>query len=137
MGISPPLVLGQLSVPPLPPATIRRPRLTEAVRRGLQGPATLVCGPAGSGKTVLVASAVRRLRVEPVGPSAATAPAARARVIDRDPRRRAGIHRGRGGGALRRARCRARARADPRPPPPDRGLGRRSAAGRADHPAPR
>ncbi|HEY6890166.1 MAG TPA: NACHT domain-containing protein, partial [Solirubrobacter sp.] len=63
MGISPPLVLGQLAVPPLPPATIARPRLTEAVHRGLKGPVTLVCGPAGSGKTVLVSSAVADTRV--------------------------------------------------------------------------
>ena len=40
-------------------ALVRRPRLLEALQRGTGGPVTLVTGPAGSGKTVLVRSWVR------------------------------------------------------------------------------
>lgn len=46
----------QLAPPPLPSYLVRRARLTERLARGAVGPTTLVCGPAGSGKTVLIAS---------------------------------------------------------------------------------
>ena len=42
--------------PPLLPAdAIARPRLTAAILEGVAGPLTLVCAPAGFGKTVAVA----------------------------------------------------------------------------------
>ncbi|WP_229911281.1 LuxR C-terminal-related transcriptional regulator [Streptomyces aurantiogriseus] len=44
----------------MPPRVfLRRPRLTERLARGVQGPLTLVNGPAGAGKTLLVADWVR------------------------------------------------------------------------------
>jgi LuxR family maltose regulon positive regulatory protein len=43
--------------PPLPPfGLIDRPRLTTRLEAGLEEPVTLVCGPAGSGKTALLSS---------------------------------------------------------------------------------
>src|SRR4051812_28682174 len=56
---APPMVT-QFAVPPLPFGMVERPRLSDALRRGLEGPVTLVCAPAGSGKTALVAAEVRR-----------------------------------------------------------------------------
>jgi LuxR family maltose regulon positive regulatory protein len=53
---TPPLLATQLSIPPLPRGIVDRPRLRAALERGLEGPLTLVCGPAGSGKTILVSS---------------------------------------------------------------------------------
>src|SRR3954452_20660297 len=45
--------------PPSPPfGHVERPRLLERVERGLVEPVTLVCGPAGSGKTALLSSAL-------------------------------------------------------------------------------
>jgi LuxR family transcriptional regulator, maltose regulon positive regulatory protein len=55
VATSPPAIT-QLAPPPLPPCLIRRPRLTERLARGVEGPTTLVSGPAGSGKSVLIAS---------------------------------------------------------------------------------
>src|SRR5215210_7260115 len=43
--------------PPSPPfGLVERPRLLERLERGLAEPVTLVCGPAGSGKTALLSS---------------------------------------------------------------------------------
>jgi LuxR family maltose regulon positive regulatory protein len=44
------------SVPPLPGWVIRRTRLLERLGRGVRGPLTVVTGPPGSGKTMLVNS---------------------------------------------------------------------------------
>ncbi|MCW7944027.1 LuxR family transcriptional regulator [Streptomyces hygroscopicus] len=50
-----PLLAARFSVP-VPPATfVRRPRLTDRLSQGVEGPLTLVNGPAGAGKTLLVA----------------------------------------------------------------------------------
>src|SRR4051794_31015677 len=51
----------QLAVPPLPFGMVDRPRLGERLRQGLDGSVTLVCAPAGSGKTALVAAEVQRI----------------------------------------------------------------------------
>ena len=55
---SPPMVT-QFAVPSLPFGMIERPRLSGWLRAGLNEPVTLVCAPAGSGKTALVAAEVR------------------------------------------------------------------------------
>ena len=52
----PPLLATQLAIPPLPRGIVERPRLRVALERGLDGPLTLICGPAGSGKTILLSS---------------------------------------------------------------------------------
>ena len=45
--------------PPLPPfGLVERSRLVERLERGLTEPVTLVCGPAGSGKTALLSTAL-------------------------------------------------------------------------------
>src|ERR1044071_1200765 len=45
--------------PPSPPfGLVERERLLERLERGLAEPVTLVCGPAGSGKTALLSSAL-------------------------------------------------------------------------------
>ncbi|WP_425247683.1 LuxR C-terminal-related transcriptional regulator [Streptomyces sp. NEAU-NA10] len=54
-----PLLSARFSVPVLPGVFLRRPRLTERLARGVQGPLTLVNGPAGAGKTLLVADWAR------------------------------------------------------------------------------
>ena len=54
-----PAMVTQFTVPSLPFGMIERPRLSERLRAGLSEPVTLVCAPAGSGKTALVASEVR------------------------------------------------------------------------------
>ena len=50
----------QFAVPSPPFGMIERPRLSERLRDGLAGPVTLVCAPAGSGKTALVAAGAQR-----------------------------------------------------------------------------
>ncbi|MDA0183443.1 LuxR C-terminal-related transcriptional regulator [Solirubrobacter phytolaccae] len=55
-----PALVTQFAVPPLPFGMVDRPRLTERLRSGLSEPVTLVCAPAGSGKTALVAASVER-----------------------------------------------------------------------------
>jgi LuxR family maltose regulon positive regulatory protein len=50
----------QFAVPSLPFGMVERPRLSERLRSGLRGPVTLVCAPAGSGKTALVAAGAQR-----------------------------------------------------------------------------
>src|SRR5262249_24764789 len=46
----------------VPSDVIARPRLTALIRDGLAGPLTLVCAPAGFGKTVALATAVEGVR---------------------------------------------------------------------------
>src|SRR5438128_2660808 len=48
----------QFAIPAPPVVMIERPRLRSRVRAGLDQAVTLVCAPAGSGKTALVASVV-------------------------------------------------------------------------------
>ena len=55
-----PALVTQFAVPPSPFGMIERPRLTRQVQAGIQEPVTLVCAPAGSGKTALVAASVER-----------------------------------------------------------------------------
>ncbi|MFC3572687.1 LuxR C-terminal-related transcriptional regulator [Streptomyces yaanensis] len=50
-----PVLAARFSVPVPPKTYVRRPRLTERLRQGVEGPVTLVNGPAGAGKTLLVA----------------------------------------------------------------------------------
>jgi LuxR family transcriptional regulator, maltose regulon positive regulatory protein len=52
-------LITQLAVPSAPFGMVDRPRLRERLRTGLAEPVTLVCAPAGSGKTALVAATVR------------------------------------------------------------------------------
>src|SRR6201991_2357020 len=51
-----PTLVTQFAVPPAPFGMVERPRLSERLQAGLGEPVTLVCAPAGSGKTALVAS---------------------------------------------------------------------------------
>lgn len=55
-----PALVTQFAVPPSPFGMVERPRLTQRVQAGIQQPVTLVCAPAGSGKTALVAASVGR-----------------------------------------------------------------------------
>ncbi|HET6550278.1 MAG TPA: hypothetical protein VFG79_17580, partial [Solirubrobacter sp.] len=57
---SAPAVAGT-AIPSAPRVMVERPRLRELLLDGLARPATLVCGPAGSGKTAFVAAAARGL----------------------------------------------------------------------------
>ncbi|MEW2471048.1 LuxR C-terminal-related transcriptional regulator [Streptomyces sp. NPDC046994] len=50
-----PVLAARFSVPLTPDTFVRRPRLTERLSQGVRGPLTLVNGPAGAGKTLLVA----------------------------------------------------------------------------------
>jgi len=50
----PPLLRTKISIPQIPSGSISRPRLTEQVHRGVQGPLTLLSAPAGFGKTLLL-----------------------------------------------------------------------------------
>ncbi len=49
-----PLLGTKISVPPIPPEFVRRPRLTDRINRGVKGPLTLLSAPAGFGKTNLL-----------------------------------------------------------------------------------
>jgi LuxR family maltose regulon positive regulatory protein len=51
-----PVLVTQFAPPSSPFGLVERPRLRERLERGLTEPMTLVCGPAGSGKTSLLAS---------------------------------------------------------------------------------
>src|SRR4051812_1640521 len=53
-----PTLVTQLAPPSPPFGHVERRRLLERVERGLVEPVTLVCGPAGSGKTALLSSAL-------------------------------------------------------------------------------
>lgn len=50
---------GGSRAPRLVPGVVHRPRLFALLDRGAAGPVTLVCAPAGSGKTMLLASWLR------------------------------------------------------------------------------
>ncbi|WP_354637857.1 LuxR C-terminal-related transcriptional regulator [Kitasatospora camelliae] len=50
-----PVLAARLAVPGYPETFVRRPRLEESLSHGLSRPLTLVNGPAGAGKTLLVA----------------------------------------------------------------------------------
>jgi LuxR family maltose regulon positive regulatory protein len=49
-------MLAKLDMPQLPPAALIRPRLQERITTGVLGRLTLVCAPAGAGKTTLMLS---------------------------------------------------------------------------------
>src|SRR5512142_2006328 len=51
-----PIMVAKLRVPVAPPWVVPRPRLSERLSSGVEGPLTVVSAPAGSGKTVLVSS---------------------------------------------------------------------------------
>src|SRR5215218_2391656 len=53
-----PVLVTQFAPPSSPFGLVERCRLLERVERGLAEPVTLVCGPAGSGKTALLSSAL-------------------------------------------------------------------------------
>src|SRR5262245_17138900 len=58
-GVEPewaPSLITQFAPPPPPFGLVERPRLVERVMQGLTEPVTLICGPAGSGKTALLTS---------------------------------------------------------------------------------
>jgi LuxR family transcriptional regulator, maltose regulon positive regulatory protein len=62
-----PILAVKLATPKAPPFWVARPDLAARVAAGAHGPVTLVTGPAGSGKTQLVASwAASRTSTEPV-----------------------------------------------------------------------
>jgi LuxR family maltose regulon positive regulatory protein len=50
-----PLLRTKLFIPLLPPGFVHRPRLTERINRGVEGPLTLLSAPTGFGKTNLLA----------------------------------------------------------------------------------
>ncbi|HEY6072879.1 MAG TPA: hypothetical protein VIV15_05665, partial [Anaerolineales bacterium] len=50
----PPLLLTKILIPQIPSGSIHRPRLTEQIHRGVQGPLTMLAAPAGFGKTHLL-----------------------------------------------------------------------------------
>ncbi|HEX9439620.1 MAG TPA: hypothetical protein VF909_08060, partial [Roseiflexaceae bacterium] len=60
-----PLLLTKLTPPPTRANPIARPRLTDALAHGARGPLTLICAPAGYGKTTLL-SAWARQRAAPI-----------------------------------------------------------------------
>ena len=49
-----PLLRTKISIPTLPPDFVSRPRLTELIERGVKGSMTLLCAPAGYGKTSML-----------------------------------------------------------------------------------
>src|SRR4051794_10306681 len=55
-----PALVTQFAIPSLPFGMVERERLSERLRNGLDEAATLVCAPAGSGKTALVAAEAQR-----------------------------------------------------------------------------
>jgi LuxR family transcriptional regulator, maltose regulon positive regulatory protein len=50
-----PLLRTKISIPPTRPGFVRRPRLTARINAGVKGALTLLCAPAGFGKTQLLA----------------------------------------------------------------------------------
>ena len=54
-----PLLQTKLHIPPVRPELVRRPRLIQRLNAGLDRRLTLVCAPAGFGKTTLVSEWVR------------------------------------------------------------------------------
>ncbi|OII65780.1 helix-turn-helix transcriptional regulator [Streptomyces sp. CC53] len=57
-----PVLTARFAVPAVPDVFVRRPRLVEPLAAGLHHPLTLVTGPAGAGKTLLVADWMGSLR---------------------------------------------------------------------------
>ena len=53
-----PSLVTQFAPPPPPFGLVERSRLVDRLERGLTEPVTLICGPAGSGKTALLSSAL-------------------------------------------------------------------------------
>lgn len=49
-----PLLKTKITIPPLPAGYVARPRLKEIIERGTKGPVTIICAPAGYGKTNLL-----------------------------------------------------------------------------------
>ncbi|MFR9774814.1 LuxR C-terminal-related transcriptional regulator [Micromonospora sp. MS34] len=60
-----PLLASRLAAPAPPEPVLVRPRLLDRLDQGVAGPVTLVSGPAGWGKTTLLASWARASRAEP------------------------------------------------------------------------
>jgi LuxR family maltose regulon positive regulatory protein len=58
--VTAPVLVTQFMPPSSPFGLVERPRLRERLEQGLQEPVTLVCGPAGSGKTSLLSSVLGR-----------------------------------------------------------------------------
>ena len=59
----PPLLRTKFSIPQIPSGTISRPRLTEKIHRGVEGPLTLLAAPAGFGKTQLLIEWTKQTRL--------------------------------------------------------------------------
>ena len=59
----PPLLRTKISIPQIPLGSINRPRLTEQVHRGVEGPLTLLAAPAGFGKTLLLLEWAKETRL--------------------------------------------------------------------------
>ncbi|WP_042367379.1 LuxR C-terminal-related transcriptional regulator [Streptacidiphilus neutrinimicus] len=57
-----PVMVARFAVPVLPATYVRRPRLVGRLAEGVRGPLVLVTGPAGAGKTLLVADWFRAER---------------------------------------------------------------------------
>jgi transcriptional regulator with XRE-family HTH domain len=55
-GTPTPLLTTKLTIPQARPVLVPRPRLTDRLHAGLQGPLTLVAAPAGYGKTTLLSA---------------------------------------------------------------------------------
>ncbi|MDX1416656.1 MAG: hypothetical protein R3293_20820, partial [Candidatus Promineifilaceae bacterium] len=60
MNVTGELLQTKWYIPQLRPSVIQRPRLTEKVNAGIQDKLTLICAPAGFGKTTLVVDYLRR-----------------------------------------------------------------------------
>lgn len=50
-----PMLTARFTAPAVPKTLVHRPELLRRLTAGVQGPLTLINGPAGSGKTVLTA----------------------------------------------------------------------------------
>jgi LuxR family maltose regulon positive regulatory protein len=59
----PPLLQTKISIPQIPSGFVSRPRLTEQIHRGVEGPLTLLAAPAGFGKTHLLLEWVKETRL--------------------------------------------------------------------------
>ena len=59
----PPLLRTKISIPQIPSGFVSRPRLTEQVHRGVEGPLTLLAAPAGFGKTHLLLEWTKETRL--------------------------------------------------------------------------